>query len=399
MYANLKPEELKTYPPQAHQLVVAHLALFQELPLTFLPSLLREVIEYDYKFPAERSAIEKELATLQALPPDQLAQWFRPFSELRVSSALEQLDWVNQPGLFTDQLSAYLWSTHQLDSFRAAANQYAARLRSAIPPDTPPIRRLGIAVIGQDATSYKGSLFRKLREHGTHFRNLVPEGGLGSLLSAVADRARSHPMPYGHWYVDGGEAFNHDPLLTCVSYQALEPARDALLKNIQHEVSKPGMGPEQLHSHLSQMVPADLGLHQDDLLDRFQVKLLTEGSGTQIFSTTFAQWTSREVLRRAEAVTLLVRYAPRQRQRPMNELLASGSANPELDPTGSLIDADMGAYYQWINQQRLAGADKSSFIVWFEDHPQAVAIGPTMPRGAESRSLIHLGDLVSLATG
>ncbi len=399
MYANLKPEELKTYPPQAHQLVVAHLALFQELPLTFLPSLLREVIEYDYKFPAERSAIEKELATLQALPPDQLAQWFRPFAELRVSSALEQLDWVNQPGLFTDQLSAYLWSTHQLDSFRAAANQYAARLRSAIPPDTPPIRRLGIAVIGQDATSYKGSLFRKLREHGTHFRNLVPEGGLGSLLSAVADRARSHPMPYGHWYVDGGEAFNHDPLLTCVSYQALEPARDALLKNIQHEVSKPGMGPEQLHSHLSQMVPADLGLHQDDLLDRFQVKLLTEGSGTQIFSTTFAQWTSREVLRRAEAVTLLVRYAPRQRQRPMNELLASGSANPELDPTGSLIDADMGAYYQWINQQRLAGADKSSFIVWFEDHPQAVAIGPTMPRGAESRSLIHLGDLVSLATG
>ena len=41
------------------------------------------------------------------------------------------------------------------------------------------------------------------------------------------------------------------------------------------------------------------------MLGRFQVKLLTEGSGTQIFSTTFAQWTAREALRRAEALTLV----------------------------------------------------------------------------------------------
>ena len=46
------------------------------------------------------------------------------------------------------------------------------------------------------------------------------------------------------------------------------------------------------------------------MLDRFQVKLLTEGSGTQIFSTTFAQWTAREALRRAQSQTLLVRFAP-----------------------------------------------------------------------------------------
>jgi hypothetical protein len=398
MYANLKPEGLRAYPPEATQLVIAHLPTLQQLPLSFLPSLLRELIEYDYKFPAERAAIEGELSTLAALAPDQLALWMRPFAELKLSAALEQSDWVNQPAFFTDQLSAYLWSTHQLDNFRIAANEYAARLRSAIPAEAPPVRRLGIAVIGQGVTSYQSPLFRKLREHGTYFSNLVPDDGLSSLLAAVADRARTHPVPYGHWYVDGGAAFRHDPLLTSVSYQALGPARDALLKNIQHEVSKPGMGPEQLHSHLSQLVPADLGLHQDDRLDRFQVKLLTEGSGTQIFSTTFAQWTSREVLRRAQAVTLLVRFAPRQRQRPMNELLASGNANPELDPLGSLVDADMGAYYQCINQQRLAGADKSSFVAWFEGHSQGLAIGPAMPRGVESKSAIHLGDLISMAT-
>ena len=41
----------------------------------------------------------------------------------------------------------------------------------------------------------------------------------------------------------------------------------------------------------------------------------------------------------------------------MNELLSAADVNPELDPVGSLVDADMGAYYHWINQHRLQGYD------------------------------------------
>ena len=56
------------------------------------------------------------------------------------------------------------------------------------------------------------------------------------------------------------------------------------------EIGKAGMGPEMLRTLLAQMRPADLGMGkaEDEVLERFQVKLLTEGSGTQIFSTTFA---------------------------------------------------------------------------------------------------------------
>jgi len=157
------------------------------------------------------------------------------------------------------------------------------------------------------------------------------------------------------------------------------------------------MGPEVLRTLLAQATPADLGLRaaNDPVLDRFQVKLLTEGSGTQIFSTTFAQWTAREILRRAQPLTLLVRFAPRQRQKPMNELLSESSDRPELDPVGSLIDADMGAYYNWLNQLRLPGADQSSFLAWFENHGEALAIGPSMPRGTESTSVADLRELLS----
>jgi hypothetical protein len=401
--SDLKAEQFVGYPPLAKKLVVDHLGTLQQMPLSFVPSLLREVIEYDFKFPAERSSIDQEFATLGSLSPAKLKEWFQPFSQISLSPKLEKLDWVNQPAQFVEQLSAHLWTTHQLDAYRKAATEYGDRTRST--PEPTPVPALGIAVIGQGVESYEGPLFRNLRKHGTYFKQVKPENGVGLLLAAMETRARAHPIPYGHWYVDGGQPADHSPLLSCVSFGQLEPVRAALLKNIQAEIAKPGMGPEELRTHMARLTPADLGIPKagdragDEVMDRFQVKMLTEGSGTQIFSTTFAQWTAREVLRRAQPTTLFVRFAPRQRQRPMNELLSGTGSNAEVDPTGSLIDADMAAYYQWINQRRLPGSEKSSFLVWFEGHSQALAIGPSLPRGAESNSALTLGELLSLAAG
>jgi hypothetical protein len=398
---DLKAEQFAGYPPLARRLVVAHLGTLQQLPLTFVPSLLREVIEYDFKFPAERASIDQEFTTLGGLAPAQLKEWFHAFSQISLSPKLEKLDWVNQPAQFVEQLSAYLWTTHQLDSFREAATDYGNRTRAAASSESTAVPRLGIAVIGQGVQSYNGPLFRNLRKHGTYFKRVKPENGVELVLAAMETRAKAHPIPYGHWYVDGGQPADHSPLLSSVSFQQLEPARAALLKNIQTEITKPGMGPEELRTHMARLSPADLGMGRagDEVMDRFEVKLLTEGSGTQIFSTTFAQWTAREVLRRAQPLTLFVRFAPRQRQRPMNELLSGTGSNAEVDPTGSLVDADMAAYYQWINQQRLPGSDKSSFLVWFEGHSQALAIAPSLPRGTESNSALNLGELLSLAAG
>jgi len=399
--SNLKAEQFSGYPPEAKKLVVAHLAALQQLPLIFVPSLLREVIDYDYKFPAERAAVERELANLSSLSSAQIKDWFQAFSQFSLSPQLQQFDWVDQPAQFVEQLSAYLWSTHQIDAFRKAAMDYANRLPQVPSSELLPVRRLGIAVIGQGVTSYNAPLFSKLRERGTYFTQVKAEKGLELLLAAVAARAQTHPVHYGHWYVDGGQEADHSPLLTCVSYQALEPVRAALLKNMQAEIVRPGNGPEELRSHLARLSPADLGMNNagDAVLDRFQIKILTEGSGTQIFSTTFAQWTAREALRRAQPLTLMVRFAPRQRQRPMNELMTGNSANPELDFIGSLIDADMGAYYQWIDQQRLPGSEQSAFLAWFEDHNQALVVAPSLPRGTESSSAMGMQELLSLATG
>lgn len=398
---NLHAGNFDKYPNEARSLAVSHLATLQRLPLSVLPALLAQVIEYDFKFPAERAEIDAQLATLGALSPRQFAAWVEPFETISLSSRLTHVDWVNHPAKFLEEESSWLWTTGQQDAFRRAATEYGDRIRAASPRKPLAQRRLGIAVIGQGVASWDAPLFQYLRPHGTYFSQVKPDNGLRMLLEGVASRAAVHPVPYGHWYVDGGQAAESGPSLTCMSYAALHPLRTNLLRYIQQQVRQPGDGPEALRTDLARLTPARMGMPRagNEVMEHFQLSIFTEGSGTQIFSTTFAQWTAREALRRAQPLTLMVRFAPRQRQRPMDELLSNSRRAPELDPAGSLVDADMGAWYHWLNQQRLPGADDSAFLAWFEDHNQAVVIGPTLPRGTESNSSLTLAQLLSLALG
>ncbi len=50
------------------------------------------------------------------------------FAELKVTRELEKVDWVNSPAIFSEQFSAHLWSTHQIDAFRAAAVDYVRKV-------------------------------------------------------------------------------------------------------------------------------------------------------------------------------------------------------------------------------------------------------------------------------
>ena len=394
--SELTSEDFRRYPAEARLLITSHLDALRRLPLSFLPSLLRELMGYDWRFPAERKEQEKQLDAISALSGDQRRDWFQGFADIKLSPNLEQRDWVNLPGEFVEELSSDLWRTQQVDAFHKAAHEYATRLQAAGPPEQPPVSRLGVTIIGQGVGANSYPLFRKLRPHGVQFTRVRPENGMKMLLAAVAERSKKHPAPYGHWYIDGGEAMEHEPSVTCLSYNRLAPVRASLLQKMEGQIQSAGMGPERLRTLLSETRPEDLGLKSSDdpVLNHFQASVLTEGSGTQIFSTTFAQWTAREALRRAQPLTMLVRFAPRQRQKPMNELLSATDSKPELDAEGSLIDADMGAYYNWLNQQRLSGAEQSSFLVWFEDHNEALAISPSMPRGTSSSSSANLDDLI-----
>jgi hypothetical protein len=407
--AQLTPASFNAYPPEARQLAVKQIALLQRLPLAFLPLLLRELIVYDWKFPAERADLDRQFAYLGTLAPGPFQAAMSAFAQLKLTRELEQTDWVNSPAVFSEKLSAHLWATHQIDAFRAAAVDYVQK--ASAPPrsgDGPgddaaalPTHRLGIAVIGQGVAKNDYRLFRKLRPQGVYFTQVKYAGGVQVLLNAAAARAKAHPVAYGHWYIDGGHIDNDSlavpETITRVSYDALSAPRATLQNRMQKTYEAAVFDPEAFRTMLAQIKPEEAGLNSggDSVLNRFQLSLLTEGSGTQVFSTTFVQWAAREALRRAQPLTLVTRFAPRQRENQMNELLAEHQRKPELDPQGSLIDADMGAYYTWVNQQRLPGDRKSAFLAWFEDHGEAVAIAPTLERGKRSDAPIDLAELIA----
>ncbi len=394
----LTASEFQDYPPEARRVAVDHLDLLRRLPLTFAPLLLQQVQEYDWKFPAERRKIDGQLSYLSSCSPQEFSQLVSGFEQLRVSPSLERYDWVQSPTGFSQQLSAFLWSSGQIDAFTGAAEKFIREIDAALPASRPEVPRLGIAVIGKDVKASKIPLCRKLRPYGTTFTRVDPTNGLRILLDAAVSRAEAHPVPYGHWYVEGGQAgMVPGSHLVTISYEALQPVRAALLRKITRAIQGGIGGPEALSRMLSMMRPEDIGLPggpQHEVFSHFVTSIFTGGQGTQIFSTTFVQWTARQLWQRAQPLTLLAHFTPRQLERSMNELLSGKDAHPETDPQGSLVDADMGAYLMWIDQQRLTGARDASFLVWFEDHNQALVVSPGLPRGTESNTPVDMNGLL-----
>jgi hypothetical protein len=391
----VQAEQFQSYPPQAKQIATSHIALLQQLPLAFLPLLLREVIVYDWKFPAERDEIDRQFRYLESLTTVQLSSGMSSFAKLNLSPELESMDWIGAPSRFSEKLSANLWATHQIDDFSNAAEEYIRAFNAAVPAAAAPVPRLGIAVIAQEISQTNYRLFRKLRPHGVYFDHVDPRSSYERLLETIAARTQAHPSPYGHWCIDGGEqpALQNNQIAS-VAYGSLQAVRKALIRKMQ-QVSASQAGVEVMRTRLAETDPSEVGMKHatdDPVLSRFAMSVLTEGAGTQIYSTTFVQWAAREALRRARPLTLVARFAPRQTEESADEELSGIQQRAVFDPAGSLVDADMGAYYTWINLRRLPG--ESSFIAWFEGHHEALAIAPSLVPGTESHDNLNLAEIL-----
>ncbi len=404
----LRAKDFAHYPPQAQAFAVSHLQVLERVPLSLCAILLLEIIDYDWRFPVEQRELTRQFNYLATLPPAAFSELMAPFAAVRLPDAISKIDWVNQPQHFSEQLSALLWSMQQMDQYRAAALAYQEQLQQALVEPPPAVPRFAIAAIGQGTASSERPLFRQLRPLGTLFTGVQPEGGLQTLVDFMNARARRHPAPFAHWYIDGGEPLpgcGAEQGITLTSYQTLAPAalRELNLTNrfVEKATSRGGVGPEAMQSFMAGLTPDDVGLHGSAAqapLRHFEVSVLTQGAGSQVFSTTFVQWSAREAMRRAQPLTLFARFAPRQCMAPMNELLNRNPLTQKTDPEGSLIDADMGAYYTWINQQRLSGAADSRFLAWYEGHDLAVAVAPGLAKGTVSDGTTSLGKILEWMT-
>ena len=398
MSARLTAESFASYPPLGKELAISHLDALRQIPVALLPVFLADLKVYDWKFPVEQREIVKRIEFVATSPASLIA-----FRSIVVPEALDSPKQVNDPQRFLSQMTAYLWSSLQMDAYRSAANRFVELYDAATKPEPPAILRLLMICVGRDAHPPTHFLFQKLRDFGQMQTNVRSEGASEAALSMLRRRSQEDPAPYSTWYIDGGSPLPGAPAqgVTQVFYPALAPLNEQIIARMMTCIGA-GSGPEVLQrdlAELAQRAPATDNSSADPRLWHFSVSLLTEGSGTQIFSTSFVQWATREVLRRAQPTTLLARFAPRQREKPFNAMVAAAASATDLDPDGSLIDADMSAYYAYLEMMRLRHSHNSAFLVWFENHSQALVAGRGIRAGTVSDSATTIADLLARVTG
>lgn len=397
MSARLTAESFLSYPPMGKELATSHLEALRRIPVALLPVFLVDLKVYDWKFPIEQREIVKRIEFAGTNSASLIG-----FRGIVVPQALENPEKAGDPQRLLAEMTAHLWSSLQMDTYRSAASRFVELYDAAAKPEVPAIPRLVMICVGRDAEPPADPLFRKLRRFGQMQTDVRSEGAAEALLNTLSIRCKADPSPYSTWYVDGGSPLPGAPAqgVTQVFYPVLAPLNEQILARMESCINS-GSGPEVMQrelAKLAQSVPATSHSSSDPRLWHFSVSLLTEGSGTQIFSTSFVQWATREVLRRAQPTTLLARFAPRQRQKPFNAMVADAANATDLDPGGSLIDADMSAYYAYLELMSLRHSDNSAFLVWFENHSQALVAGRGIPSGTVSDSPTRIAELLSRVT-
>ena len=393
--AALSPGSFAGYSATGRAFGVKHLALLRRLPLAVCPSFLQQILNLETSFPAERSSLRLQCEGLEQLDPGRFDALVSPLADIKLSDELKGMDWVKTPKEFVTVLTAWLWSSGQVNHFRAATTA----LFAAVPTEQDPVHRLIIVVLGKGAEVDETTAMRKLARNGVTLNALRFDGAWSEIRAAMVARARADSESYTSWYVDGGSP--HPALADAldktiaVSYAGLLPIRERVLERIQGMIDQ-GSGAEQMRTGLTGTTLSEAGaarVSDDPVLQRFYTELLTESSGPQIFSTSFVQWTGRELARRVQPETVLLRYTPRQKSREMDHMFSETQAS-EMDAQGAYRDAEMAAYYNWLEMRRISAPGKLTFIAWVEDRPLAVVLGPNAPAGSLCSTAMTLTEAI-----
>ena len=394
--AELSAASFIQYSAVGQAFAAEHLALLQRVPLAVCPSFLQQILKLDTSFPAERASLRSQCEGLERLSPARFNALVSPLAGLRLPRELEAMDWVKAPAAFVTALTASLWSSGQVNQFRAATTAFL----SSVPVEEDSVHRLVFVVLGNKARVDGTQALRKLARNGVMLNALRFDRAWDEMRTAITAREKAGSKQYASWYVEGGSP--HPALAQglqktiAVSYAGLAPLRERVLGRMKGMVAK-GSGAEQMRTELTGTTLGEAGaaeITDDPVLQRFYTELLTESSGPQIFSTSFVQWTGRELARRVKPETLLLRYTSRQKYREVDELFAETKPS-EMDAQGAYRDAEMGAYYNWLEMRRISAPGKLTFVVWVEDRPLAVVLGANAPEGSICSTAMSLTEAIS----
>ena len=99
---DLRVESFARYPPQARSLAATNLTVLKRMPLILLSMVLRQIIQYDWCFPAEREQLLLQFNLLNQMDAASFDALMAPFFTIPLSAELREMDWIDHPQQFSE---------------------------------------------------------------------------------------------------------------------------------------------------------------------------------------------------------------------------------------------------------------------------------------------------------
>jgi hypothetical protein len=433
LYAALSGEPL--------ELVREHQGDLDRLPRTFLINTLVELERWPAFFEPEKKYFRMLMQELSSLREAEFGRMFGSLANFELRTGCGRVTAANLDALQARSL-AYLQRQGEYAAWRREIDAIFQRLGPAVEArlysgSLPP--RLIVVVYGEGISIRREELWKRFKGVGriiplelggaesspsflhalftgqqagsgnqtarTLFEVLQGSAGCSALDSWVVEagdgihqlcesRARTRAL------VAGPATGVQEPCATGMSYDRLRGYRERLTDVIHAKVVQGLRSPLELAAYVKTLEitppepkaggpPAGLTLYSDRVVLGFVRDTFLAGNGTLIINNTFVEWAAVQALKRAQPRVLVARFGVRDKMKPFSSLLLFSKPRPTdqipimQDPLGSFIDAELLAYYIWLNAEKgLPYRGKTLYLMLAEDVDQALLIAPSHEGGS-----------------
>ncbi len=376
---------------EARSLSQEYRGVLDRLPRTFWVSNLIELEKWPSLFEPERSYFRVLLKQLSDLSEPEFQAMFGSLASFEARTNCREITATDPEGLQA-RLVSHLQRLGQYPSWRKEINRIFEKLEPSVErrlysADRSP--RLIVIIYGEGITIERDKLWARFQKMGTRVPLRVAatdtsETFLRALFTGHPEQASESPPPtlfhirkesagvppLDNWIIEAGDALHAlceqsagaaaGDSTTGMSYDRLRSYRDRLSETIYSKVLSGLRSPLELAAYLKtlQVKPQEgVSLYSSEVVLAFIRDIFLAGAGTLIINNTFVEWGAVQALKRAQPRVLVARFGVRDKLKPFSSLLMFSKPRttdqiPILqDPLGSFVDAELLAYYLWLNAE------------------------------------------------
>ncbi|MGO8791540.1 MAG: hypothetical protein ACLQVL_29695 [Terriglobia bacterium] len=388
--------------------------LVPRLPRTFQPYINQEIQRWPFKFPYERTYLERVIGYLDGLSPDQFAALFQGVLQVEAKMELNSHSFSAQEQ--TIEGAAVLARSPYYLAWREEVNKVFDRIHASALAEEQArmaaVARLLLLVFPKDLPLDPHALAGNWPE--AQVKKLDWEAGAGAGASLLEAVLRGRPQPDGKrgagfleefaarteralgdvWLIESGTALRDllpgletgsegSARAILLSFERLQAFREGFLDQIK-SMRKALADADRIMDRLravdvTRWCPAEI--KGSPVIREFVRSLFLSSNGSQLFSNAFLEWGTTQAVAHARPVVVLGEFGLRMKPKPFTSVAifedpATANPMPSVpDPEGSAVDAGMLAYYTWLEMRRYPECRRTACVCLFENAPHILVAG------------------------